>query len=258
MCPPEPDLVLVIAHRGLPSATRPENTIGAVRSAFDNGADGVEVDVRLTADGALCLAHDPTLARLAGSPLAVASSSWAHLRDSAALGGVVLACVEEVLVVAAGRRVVLEVKKPPPAPAATARTALAVAGQLRSLQRSGLPLDVTVSSFSATVVAHVRRLLPPSSGIRTALLGRPLTAPSSLLRQALAAGHDEVHPHVLALLSAPDSVARAHAVGVAVCPWTVNRRREVRRLSGLGVDALITDVPASVRAAVSAGAAPAR
>jgi glycerophosphoryl diester phosphodiesterase len=250
--------VLVIAHRGLPAATRTENTIGAVRSAFDSGADGVEVDVRLTADGALCLSHDPTLARLSGSPLAVAGSPWSHLRDSAALGGVLLACVEEVLVVAAGRRVVLELKKPPPAPSATARTALALAGQLRSLQRAGLPMDVTVSSFSATVVAHVRRLLPPSSGVRTAVLGRPLTAPSSLLRQALAAGHDEVHPHVLALLAAPGSIQQAHAVGVAVCPWTVNRRREVRRLAGLGVDALITDVPTSARAAVWAGAAPAR
>lgn len=250
--------MLVIAHRGLPAATRPENTTGAVRAAFDRGADGVEVDVRLTADGALCLSHDPTLARLAGSPLAVASSPWTHLRDTAALAGVVLTCVEEVLVVAAGRRVVLELKKPPPAPSAAARTALALAGQLRSLQRAGLPLDVTVSSFSATVVAHVRRLLPASSGVRTALLGRPVTAPSSLLRQALAAGHDEVHPHVLALLATPDSVRQAHAVGVAMCPWTVNRRREVRRLAGLGVDALITDVPTSVLAAVSAGTAPAR
>lgn len=229
-----------------------------MRAAFDGGADGVEVDVRLTADGALCLSHDPTLSRLAGSPLAVAGTPWPHLRDAAALSGVVLACVEEVLVVAAGRRVVLELKKPPPAPSSSARTALALAGQLRSLQRAGLPLDVTVSSFSATVAAHVRRLLPPSSGVRTALLGRPLTAPSSLLRQALAVGHDEVHPHVLAVLAAPDSLSKAHAVGVAMCPWTVNSRREVRRLAGLGVDALITDVPTSARAAVAAGAASAR
>lgn len=250
--------MLVIAHRGLPAATRPENTIGAVRAAFDHGADGVEVDVRLTADGALCLSHDPTLARLTGSPLPVAGTTWAHLRDSAALEGVALACVEEVLVAAAGHRVVLELKKPPPAPSAAARTAFALAGQLRSLQRTGLPLDVTVSSFSATVVAHVRRLLPPSSGVRTALLGRPLTAPSSLLRQALSTGHDEVHPHVLALLASPDSVSKAHAVGVAVCPWTVNRRREVRRLAELGVDALITDVPTSAHAVLAAGAAPAR
>lgn len=244
--------VLVIAHRGLPAPDRLENTVAAVVAAFAGGADGVEVDVRLTADGALCLSHDPDLQRVAGSPLAVATSTWPSLREGAARNGVRLACVQDVLVAAAGRRVVLEVKKPPPGRSAGARSALALAGQLRSLQRAGLPLDVTVSSFSASIAGHLRRVLPPSSGVRTALLGRPMTAPSSLLRQALAAGHDEVHPHVLALLTAPDSVAKAHAVGVAVCPWTVNRRRDMRRLAGLGVDALITDQPASARVAVPA------
>lgn len=242
--------MLVIAHRGLPAPGRPENSLAAVLAGFADGADGVEVDVRLTADGALCLSHDPDLARVAGSPLVVAGSTWPRLREAAAHQGVRLACVEDALVAAAGRRVVLEVKKPPPGPSAAARTALALAGHLRSLQRSGLPLDVTVSSFSATLVGHVRRMLPPSTGVRTALLGRPLIAPSSLLRQALAAGHDEVHPHVLALLAAPDSVAKAHAVGLAVCPWTVNRRRDVRRLADLGINALITDRPASARHAV--------
>jgi glycerophosphoryl diester phosphodiesterase len=50
-------------------------------------------------------------------------------------------------------------------------------------------------------------------------------------------------------------VAAAHSCGVAVVPWTVNRRRDVRRLDRLGVDALITDVPASARAAASRTAA---
>jgi len=57
-----------------------------------------------------------------------------------------------------------------------------------------------------------------------------------------------VHPHVLALLADPGAVEVAHAVGVAVVPWTVNARREVRRCARLGVDAVITDVPAVVRA----------
>ena len=244
--------MLVLAHRGLPAAGRPENTLAAVEAAFDADADGVEVDVRQTADGVLALCHDPDLGRLTGTPITVAGNAWTCLRETAEEQGVLLARVEDVLVAAAGRRVVLELKQPPPAPSAAARTALAVAGQLRSLQRTGLPLDVTVSSFSPTVAAHVRRLLPPGSGFRTALLGRPLVRPSSLVRQALSVGHDEVHPHVTALLAAPTAVATAHAVGVAVCAWTVNRRREVRRFDRLGVDALITDVPLSARVALTA------
>ena len=240
--------MLLFAHRGLPSADRPENTLAAIRAAFDSGADGVEVDVRLTADDVLLLSHDADLSRLVGTRATVAGSAWPCLRDTAEARGVRLARVEEVLVAAAGRRVVLEVKQPPPGPAATARTALAVCGELRSLQRAGLRLDVTVSSFSPDMVAHVRRLVPP--GVRTALLGLPLAASSSLLRQALTSGHDELHPHVSSVLAAPESVRTAHAVGVAVVPWTVNRRRDLRTLSRLGVDAVITDEPVAARAAL--------
>jgi glycerophosphoryl diester phosphodiesterase len=85
--------------------------------------------------------------------------------------------------------------------------------------------------------------------VRTALLGRPLDRVGVVLRQALAAGHDEMHPHVLPLLADTGVVRAAHACGVAVVPWTVNRRREVRRLAKAGVDGVITDVPALVRAA---------
>ena len=47
----------------------------------------------------------------------------------------------------------------------------------------------------------------------------------------------------------------AHAVGIAVIPWTVNRRRELRRLARLSCDAVITDVPVDARAALTATAA---
>lgn len=247
--------MLILAHRGLPGADRPENTLAAVAAAFDAGADGVELDLRLTADGVLALSHDPDLGRLIGSPLPVADTSWPQLDRTAALHGLQLARLEPVLALAGGRRVVLEVKKPPPGPAAVTRTALAVVGQLRSVERAGDPLDVTVSSFSPAVVAAVRELLPRSSSVRTALLGRPLDRATSILRQALDAGHDEVHPHMLPLLAETPVVAAAHACGVAVVPWTVNRRRDVRRLERLGVDALITDVPVSARAAVTPAAA---
>ena len=243
--------VLILAHRGLPGADRPENTLAAVSAAFDAGADGLELDLRLTADGVLAVSHDPDLARLTGHALSVAESAWPQLETTAALSGLQLARVEQVLALARGRRVVLELKKPPPGPGAEQRTALAVVGQLCSLSRARMPMDVTVSSFSPTLVAAVRRLLPRRSGVRTALLGRPFDRATSILRQALDAGHDEIHPHVLPLLSEPTVVEAAHACGVAVVPWTVNRRREVRRLDRLGVDALITDVPVSARAALT-------
>lgn len=128
------------------------------------------------------------------------------------------------------------------------RTAAAVVERLVVLTAAGLPLDVTVSSFAPMVAAAVREGLPAQLGIRTALLGRPTVRAGAVLRQAIAAGHDEVHPHVGALLAEPGCVAAAHSCGVAITAWTVNRSRAVRRLAGLGVDTVITDVPAKAHA----------
>ncbi len=55
---------LKIAHRGA-SALAPENTLAAFRRAVDDGADGIEFDVRLARDGVAVVFHDPTLNRTA-------------------------------------------------------------------------------------------------------------------------------------------------------------------------------------------------
>ena len=75
--------MIVLAHRGLPGADRPENTVAAVTAAFDAGADGVEVDLRLTADGVLAVSHDPDLTRLTGLPAPVAETPWDGLASAA-------------------------------------------------------------------------------------------------------------------------------------------------------------------------------
>lgn len=238
----------ILAHRGSPTPSTTENTVQAVTAALLAGADGVEVDLRLSADGVLVVCHDPDLRRVAGSPLPVAQAPWPVLRAAADGAGVPLARAEEVLGAAAGAGVVLELKAPPPAPRARARTAEALVDRLCSLRTIGLAADVTVSSFDASLVKLVRAELPVDVPVRTALLGRPGWRVSALLRQALAAGHDEVHPHVLDVLAAPKAVAAAHALGLAVVPWTVNARRALRRCGDLGVDAVITDVPVTARA----------
>lgn len=239
--------MLLLAHRGSPALPAFENTVPAVVAAFEAGADGVEVDVRLSADGILVLCHDPDLGRLARRCLPVADATWQALRTTAAEHGIALARVEWLLAAAAGRPVVLELKQPPPAPRARARTVDALLERLAGLRAVGLPLAVTVSSFDPALVRLVRAEAPAHLGLRTALLGRPGWRPSALLRQALAAGHDEVHPHVLDVLAAPRSVAAAHGCGLAVVPWTVNARRAVQRCADLGVEALITDVPTAAR-----------
>lgn len=243
--------MLVLAHRGLVGPYRPENTLAAVGAAFAAGADGVEVDLRLTADGVLVLSHDADLRRLAGVSMPVASSSWPELRSAAARGGLRLCRLEEVLALAGGRRLVLEVKGPPPGSDAEGRTAGALVSRLADHQVSGRA-DVTVSSFAAPLLRRVRQLLGEDSGVRTALLGQPWDPAGTVLARALDGGHDELHPHVMPALRGAPVVEAAHEAGLAVVPWTVNSSRDVQRLRLLGADGVITDVPCAAR---SAGAA---
>jgi glycerophosphoryl diester phosphodiesterase len=87
---------LVIAHRGH-SARYPENTLEAYRAAIASGADLVETDARLSADGVVIASHDPDLARIAGSDAAIAETPHEDLKNIARSGGVQLATLAEAL-----------------------------------------------------------------------------------------------------------------------------------------------------------------
>src|SRR3954470_1352517 len=73
------DRVQVLGHRGSPDPGRPENSVAAVTQALRQGADGVEVDVRLTADDVLLCVHDEFLLTAGGARLDVATSASREL-----------------------------------------------------------------------------------------------------------------------------------------------------------------------------------
>ncbi|MGO4676322.1 glycerophosphodiester phosphodiesterase [Bosea sp. 2YAB26] len=101
---------LVIAHRGH-SAGYPENTLEAYRAAIAAGADLVETDARLTADGVVIAAHDPDLARLAGSTAAIATTTYAELATIARSSGIRLATLAEALAaICPHRQALIDVK----------------------------------------------------------------------------------------------------------------------------------------------------
>jgi glycerophosphoryl diester phosphodiesterase len=171
---------MVIAHRGLVGPHRPENTLAAIEAAFVADADGVEVDLRLTADGVLVLSHDADLRRLTGMPLPVAWSRWTDLVSAAASAGLTLCRLEDVLDLAEGRQLILEVKQPPHGSDTRARTVTAVTRLLGSPgSRRGTAL--TVSSFVAPLLSEIRQSLRPGLGVRTALLGHRWQTASSVL-----------------------------------------------------------------------------
>lgn len=231
----------VIAHRGA-SAYAPENTPAACAIALLQGADAIELDVRATADGELVLLHDETLLRTTGDPRAidrVMASDLGELDDAVRPPTLshVLDCFGD------GTSYLIEVKQIP----LTCERALVDAIAARRLHDS-----VVVQSFDHLLLRRLRLRDP-------ALRIAALFAPEADARRSLAL----VAPFVTGIgprWSSVDArlVDAAHARGLEVRAWTVNDEDEMARLSRLGVDALITDVPDRARALVDRHARTAR
>ena len=98
----------IIGHRGQVLAGGPsENTLAAVTAAHVEGADGVEMDVRLTRDGVAVCRHDADLSRLAGIATPVEKLTQADLADVRLPSGHPIACLDEMAAASAGRRLVI-------------------------------------------------------------------------------------------------------------------------------------------------------
>jgi glycerophosphoryl diester phosphodiesterase len=210
----------VIAHRGA-SGHAPENTLAAFDLALAQGADVLELDVRLLG-GELVTLHDSTLDRTTGG-------RWDHPAAPARF--------EAVLDRYGARtRYLVDLKDPEPA---WEREVLAL------LDRRGLLGRATVQSFDLAALERLHRALP---ALRIAALYRRADSvgldPAAIPPFACAVGIH--HPNVDAAF-----VARAHGRGIAVHPWTVDDGAEAERLRTLGVDALITNVPDVVVAALA-------
>ncbi len=98
------------AHRGLWNDARPENSLAAFRAAADKGY-GIELDVHLTADGALAVHHDDSLKRMTGVDLRIGQSSLEQIRACQLPNGEPVPTFDEVLDAVAGRvPLIVEVK----------------------------------------------------------------------------------------------------------------------------------------------------
>jgi glycerophosphoryl diester phosphodiesterase len=214
--------VLVLAHRGA-NRLAPENTVAAMQAAVERGADGVELDVHRSADGALVVRHDATTP--AGP---VGELTVARLRELEPE----LPVLAEVLDVCRGLLVNVEIKDPDP------RVVDGVVALLAERESGGAD-HVLVSSFALETVDRVRKLDP---ALPTGFLSFGLD-PNTALLLAYEHGHRAVHPDVwtLTTVDAGDLVVRAHDLGLEVNVWTVNDEAQLHTLATSGVDAVITD-----------------
>ncbi len=230
---------LILGHRGSPRRAR-ENTVEAFALAREDGADGVELDVHASADGALVVHHDAGIEGfgvLAEHPLAAIRERFPWLPTLA-----------EVLDCCRGLLVNVEIKNSPDdadfdPDEGVADRVVALLGERAGVDR------VVVSSFHLPSVDRVHALDP---SIPTGFLVG-VVDPLEALGVALTGGHRAVHPFfgMLAERAAVTVVEEAHTLGIAVNTWTVNEPAEIRRLAAAGVDAVITDVPAEARAALA-------
>lgn len=252
----------MIAHRGS-SEDVPEHTLAAYRKAIDDGADGLECDVRLTADGVLVCVHDRRVDRTSNgrgpvSTLELADlhaldfGSWKHTwgseqepeaPDHNRLRVLTLERLLQ-LVVDANRPVEMSIETKHPT-----RYAGLVERRLAELldryglahPRLGRHSPIFVMSFSQLSLRRIHGLAP---SVRTVLLMERV--PLRFRDGSLPAGVRIAGPAIEILRAHPRYVERVHRHGNAVHVWTVDRTADVDRCLDVGVDAIITNRPRKV------------
>jgi glycerophosphoryl diester phosphodiesterase len=241
----------VHAHRGA-SGLAPENTLAAFRKALELGVDALELDLRVTRDGAVVVIHDERLDRTTdgrGSvgdlSLEAVKGSDAGTKFAPAFRGERIPTLREVidLVKAKGNdrvRLDLELKFRPDHPGEPRDFEERV---LEVLREMGFVDRVNVISFHHPSLTKVKALEPR---LRTGLLAggqKGPQDPGALVRQYRADYYSPNFRHVTA-----EAVAALHRGGIPIVPWTVNEEGEMRRLMALGIgtlarDGIATDFP---------------
>jgi glycerophosphoryl diester phosphodiesterase len=216
-------MTAVFGHRGCTEGFV-ENTVDAFAEARRLGADGVELDVRLTADGALAIHHDASIPGVG----VIAELAVGDLPAQVPL-------LADVLAVCDGMVVNVEIKNAPQDPGwdPTEAVASLVAS---SIEAAGWTERVIVSSFQPATLRAVR--VADGRLALGALWGWGVEV-GPALEEAAGAGFRAVHPFVTSVDA--ELVERAHAAGLAVNVWTVNAVEDLRAMVAVGTDAVITD-----------------
>ncbi|CAL9527918.1 glycerophosphodiester phosphodiesterase [Streptomyces sp. G3] len=261
--------IQVVAHRGA-SEEAPEHTLAAYRKAIEDGADALECDVRLTADGHLVCVHDWRVNRTSNGRGAVSAleladlaaldfgarrtrefwrtrdeqPDWEHRPEDREETSVLTLERLLQLVADAGRRVELAIETKHPT---------RWAGQVEErllllLKRFGLDAPasaeespVRVMSFSARSLHRVRAASPTLPTVYLMQFVSP-----RLRDGRLPAGVRIAGPSMRIVRNHPAYIERLKQAGHQVHVWTVNETSDVDLCAGLGVDAIITNRPRAV------------
>ena len=228
----------VWGHRGA-SGYAPENTLEAFELAARQGAHGVELDVHFSRDGEIVVTHDEAIDRVSDGSGLVRDMTLSQLKRFAfnkthpEYANARIPTLREVyeLLLPLGLTVNVELK--------TSRVPYPglEAACIELAAKMGMTQRVLYSSFNHYSVARVKEIDPslPCGLLYGDVPCRPWDYARSL-------GMDALHPDFVSL-SFDDTCREAHALGVRVHPWTVNREEDIRACLAMGVDAIITNYP---------------
>ena len=256
---------MIVAHRGS-SAQAPENTLPAFQLAWKQGADAIETDLQLTKDGHIVCFHDKDTKRVNGQPLNVADATLEELRqldvgriqpqdseralrswNGDQYKGTRIPTIAEVFAtVPAGKKIFIEIKCGPEI----------IDPLLRELATSGLtPDQIVVIGFDSALLKSLKERDPKWQvawlcSFDKRANGKPRNAPAKVLKTlkemralALMSGRGDVDKGLL------DQI---RAAGIEHYVWTINDPKLGPTSKAQGVDAIITDLPAEMRAALVA------
>ncbi|MEM7030100.1 MAG: glycerophosphodiester phosphodiesterase family protein [Chloroflexota bacterium] len=225
---------LRIGHRGA-SAYAPENTLASFIKAAELGANMVELDVQLSADGIPVIIHDAELSRSTNGQGQVADYSLAELKQLDAGQGEQIPTLQEAIDCCLSHHLGLYIEL---------KSGAAISTTVELIQSRRLYSHVIIGSFRPDWVAQVKHLAPQ---IETSILFGAVHLDPVKLAQAIQA--DYVHPcwekavpapHVLLT---PEWVTQVRAANLGIICWHEERITEIMALKSIGVDGICSDTP---------------
>ncbi|KWW12578.1 hypothetical protein AS888_09455 [Peribacillus simplex] len=230
--------IKIFAHRGS-KGTHPENTIAAFQKAAETGADGIEFDVHLGADGELVIIHDETLDRTTSLTGYVKDHSSQELKTGDAgvkyakkFTGERIPFLREVFDWAKGNDLLMNVE------IKTDKLAYEGIEQkiIDSIRHHQMEQRVILSSFNHQSIEKVKLLAPE---LERALLFEGL--PDNLEQILRDKQESGFHPDKNSLTEATNEIAKT--LGYKVRPWVANEEADIIKLAKMGVDVIMTDFP---------------
>lgn len=235
----------IFAHRGF-SSQYPENTMLAFHKALEAGADGIEMDARLTLDGKIVIMHDPTVDRTTNGKGKVRNLTFAEILgfDAGIKKGVVfenerIPVLEQVFDELGGK-LLLNIE-----------LCNYDEGDNRQLANQTVELiekyklvdSVIVSSFRFNNLVYVKDKNPNISCGLLAKQGLLGLFARNLLNHSVSV--DALHPYYTD--TTPGLIRREQQCGRKIRAWSTNDLAEIRNLYEMGVDAVFTDDPLNVK-----------